>query len=202
MAQQKQQQKNSNTTFYTVMIVFLIALMVWAFTPLKIFESTWQAEQQQVIDYGGSRTNEWLLSQSMSKVSDFTKSGNSSEKSLGDNAFTSNSWSIERLYASIIWVNLIVYRAYILIMWVLLGMPFVAATAVDGFYTREINKESFISQSPIRHKMGVKLFHWLHAGVVAWLIIPWPMPFFIMPLTTIIIGSSLWFWISNLQKRL
>lgn len=202
MAEKKQQKSEGWGLFVTVTL--LIALLaIWAFTPAKIFESTWRSEQHQVIDYGGTATNEWILSQSMSKLGDFDKSANDSIKGMNNTSAVSiNVWLMERIEASVIWANLIAYRIYIFVMWVLLGMPLVAATAVDGFYTREIYKDSFISQSPIKHKMGVKVFHLVNIALVAWLITPLPMPFILLPGITIVMAMSLWFWVSNLQKRL
>lgn len=196
---EKKPQKSEGWGLFIVITLLMALLAIWAFTPVKIFESTWQSEQREIIENGGAATNEWILSQSMAKMANFDKSASDSIEGMDAGALV---WLMERVEASVIWANLIAYRIYIFVMWVLLGMPLVAATVVDGFYTREIHKDSFISQSPIKHKMGVKIFHLVNFALIAWLIIPLPMPFILLPGITIVMAMSLWFWVSNLQKRL
>jgi hypothetical protein len=170
------------------------------FTPYKIIESTWKSEQEQIIDYGGTETNEWLLSQSMPFVKDLaTKLRSSAENSSASQV---DAWLMERIDVSLIWINLFGYRLFVAVMWLLLCMPLLTSAIIDGFYTREINKDSFISQSPIKHKMGVKLTHYLLIAVVIWLIIPLPIPSWIIPCVMSVKAITSWFWISNLQKRL
>ena len=199
---EKKPQKSEGWGLFIAIILLMALLAIWAFTPVKLFESTWHSEQREIMENGGAATNEWILSQSMAKMANFDKSASDSIKGVNADALSINVWLMERIEASVIWANLIAYRIYIFVMWVLLGMPLVAATAVDGFYTREIHKDSFISQSPIKHKMGVKIFHLVNFALIAWLIIPLPMPFILLPGMTIVMAMSLWFWVSNLQKRL
>lgn len=199
MAQQKKQTE-SNSGFYALIFLLLVLLGIGLFTPYKIIESTWKSEQEQIIDYGGTETNEWLLSQSMPFVKDLaTKLRSSAENSSSSQV---DAWLMERIDVSLIWINLFGYRLFVAVMWMLLCMPLLTSAIIDGFYTREINKDSFISQSPIKHKVGVKLTHYLLIAVVIWLIIPLPIPSWIIPCVMSVKAITSWFWISNLQKRL
>ena len=199
MAQQKKQTE-SNSGFYALILLLLVLLGIGLFTPYKIIESTLKSEQEQIIDYGGTETNEWLLSQSMPFVKDLaTKLRSSAENSSSSQV---DAWLMERIDVSLIWINLFGYRLFVAVMWMLLCMPLLTSAIIDGFYTREINKDSFISQSPIKHKVGVKLTHYLLIAVVIWLIIPLPIPSWIIPCIMSVKSITSWFWISNLQKRL
>jgi hypothetical protein len=111
-------------------------------------------------------------------------------------------WATDRIYTSLIWLNLITYRSFTLLMWGLLGIPFVLAASVDGFYLREIRKTSFVSQSPIRHKIGIHFFKLVSVAVLVWLCIPVPMPFIVAPTVICFLALSLWLWVGHLQKRL
>ena len=199
MAQQKKQTE-SNSGFYALILLLLVLLGIGLFTPYKIIESTLKSEQEQIIDYGGTETNEWLLSQSMPFVKDLaTKLRSSAENSSSSQV---DAWLMERIDVSLIWINLFGYRLFVAVMWMLLCMPLLTSAIIDGFYTREINKDSFISQSPIKHKVGVKLTHYLLIAVVIWLIIPLPIPSWIIPCIMSVKSITSWFLICNLQKRL
>jgi hypothetical protein len=196
-----QKEKNeSNNGIYTLIFLVLLLLGFWLFTPLKTMESTWHSELTQIINDGGTQTNEWILSQSMLLVRGL--SINIIESADISSSSSLDSWLMERMYVTVIWLNLFGYRLFIAVMWALLCMPLVFASIIDGFYTREIYKETFISQSPVRHKMGVKTFNLLLVVVLIWLIIPIPIPVYVIPIIFIVKAISSWFWVSNLQKRL
>jgi hypothetical protein len=111
-------------------------------------------------------------------------------------------WLADRIYASVLWGTTVAYRAYALLMWGLLGIPLILAASVDGFYVREIRKTAFISQSPIRHKIGVHFFRLVSIAMVLWLFLPVPMPIIAAPAVVCFMALSLWLWVGNLQKRL
>lgn len=111
-------------------------------------------------------------------------------------------WLADRTYASVLWLSIVTYRAYALVMWLLLGIPLLLAAAVDGFYVREIRKNAFISQSPIRHKIGVHFMRIVGIAAVIWLMLPVPMPLIVAPTVLLFKALSIWLWMGNLQKRL
>lgn len=76
------------------------------------------------------------------------------------------------------------------------------AAYLDGHFVREIRKYSFVAQSPIRHKLGVRLIWIVLAGFAGWVMVPIPMPLLLAPMLIVLISYSLWLWVSNLQKRL
>ena len=63
-------------------------------------------------------------------------------------------------------------------------------------------KHSFVSQSPIRHKIGIHFFRLITVAMVVWLCLPVPAPIFVAPAVIGFMAFSLWLWASNLQKRL
>lgn len=101
-----------------------------------------------------------------------------------------------------LWLGLIAYRLQVLMGWLLPGVPIMLATYLDGHYVREIRKYSFVAQSPIRHKLGVRVMWIVLAGLAGWVIVPVPMPSLLAPILIVLISCSLWLWVSNLQKRL
>ena len=119
---------------------------------------------------------------------------------LGNSAFSR--WTQDRIMATWLWLGLIAYRLQVLMGWLLPGMPIILATYLDGHYVREIRKYSFVAQSPIRHKLGVRVMWIVLAGLAGWVIVPVPMPSLLAPTLIVLVSCSLWLWVSNLQKRL
>jgi hypothetical protein len=103
---------------------------------------------------------------------------------------------------SALWGGTVAYRVFTLLMWLIIGIPLIIAASIDGLYVREIRKTSFISQSPIRHKIGIHLFSLVNIALVFWLIMPVPMPIIAAPAVVCFIALSLWLWAGHLQKRL
>ena len=119
---------------------------------------------------------------------------------LGNSAFSR--WTQDRVMATWLWLGLIAYRLQVLMGWLLPGIPIMLATYLDGHYVREIRKYSFVAQSPIRHKLGVRVMWIVLAGLAGWVIVPVPMPSLLAPTLIVLVSCSLWLWVSNLQKRL
>lgn len=186
-------------SFFAVLL--LVGFMaVWALIPVRIIEATWQAEQQQMSAWAGERVNQWIALHTASVLSDIARDASKAADGLGQSGI--EHWLTGRIYASLIWANLITYRVFALLTWGLLGIPFVLAASVDGFYVREIRKTSFVSQSPILHKIGVQIFKLVSLVVLVWICIPVPMPFIAAPTVIFILAVSLWLWAGHLQKRL
>jgi hypothetical protein len=186
------------TFIATLLIAGLMA--AWALIPTKVLEATWQAEQQQMSAWAGESTNRWILSQTVGAMNGAAKDAERTAAGLGDSG--AERWLTDRIYASLLWASLIAYRAHALTMWGLLGIPLILAASVDGFYVREIRKTAFISQSPIRHKIGVHSFRLVGVAMVAWLCLPVPMPAIAALAVVCFAAVSLWLWVGHLQKRL
>ena len=181
-----------------LLCVGLIA--AWALVPGRVLEATWQAEQSQMKAWAGDASNRWIMSQAAGAMSDAAKDAEKTATALGNSLI--ERWLTDRIYASLLWANIIIYRAQALVMWGLLGMPLVLAASVDGFYVREIRKNAFISQSPIRHTIGVHFFRLVTIAMVVWLCLPIPVPIIAAPAVLLFASLSLWLWVGNLQKRL
>lgn len=198
MARQEQKRGEWGSFFAVLLLIGFLA--VWVLIPVRVIDATWQAEQQQMTRWAGEGANRWIVLQTASALSETAKDAGKAAASLSKSDI--ERWLTDRIYASLIWGNLITYRSFTLLMWGLLGIPFVLAASVDGFYLREIRKTSFVSQSPIRHKIGIHFFKLVSVAVLVWLCIPVPMPFIVAPTVIFFMALSLWLWVGHLQKRL
>jgi len=198
MARQEQKRGEWGSFFAVLLLIGFLA--AWALIPVRVIDATWQAEQQQMTRWAGEGANRWIVLQTASALSETAKDAGKAAASLSKSDI--ERWLTDRIYASLIWGNLITYRSFTLLMWGLLGIPFVLAASVDGFYLREIRKTSFVSQSPIRHNIGIHLFKLVSLAILVWLCIPVPMPFIAAPTVICFLALSLWLWVGHLQKRL
>ncbi|WP_126448260.1 DUF4400 domain-containing protein [Sulfuricystis multivorans] len=199
MARQEHQKRGEWGSFIAVLLIAAL-IAAWALIPVRAFEETWQAEQSQLVAWAGEATHRWITMQAAGIMADTAKEASKAAKDLGGSQI--EKWLTDRIYASLLWTNVVVYRAYTLMMWALLGMPLILAASIDGFYVREIRKTAFISQSPIRHKIGVHFFRLVSVAMVLWLFLPAPMPIIAAPAVVCFMALSLWLWMGNLQKRL
>lgn len=184
-----------------IAVILLAALLAaWALIPAATLDSSWRIEQEQMKSWAGESTNRWILSQAKSVLDDTAKVAAKAAAGLDGNQ--SEAWLVGRITVTLLWGSLIVYRLYALAMWGLLGIPLILAASVDGYYVREIRKHSFVSQSPIRHKVGIHFFRLAGIGMVVWLCLPVPVPTIAAPAVICFMAISMWLWVSNLQKRL
>lgn len=194
-----EQKKGEWATFIaTLLIVGMVA--VWALIPIRFMEATWQSEQNQMSSLAGKASDDWIKAQSAEILASFATDAKKTVSDLGDSQI--EDWLKGRIYVSLLWANLVVYRTASLLLWSLLGIPLILAASVDGFYVREIRKTSFVSQSPIRHKIGVHFFRLVSIAVIVWLGLPVPMPIVFAPMVVCFVAASMWLWVGNLQKRL
>ena len=181
-----------------VLIVGILA--VWAIIPLKVMESSWRTEQETMASWAGEGTRRWIESQAGEILNQVAIEGAKAVNGMGSSQI--DGWLAGRVYVTLLWASLVVYRAYVLMMWALIGIPLILAASLDGLYIREIRKHSFVSQSPIRHKIGIHFFRLVSIVMVVWLCLPIPAPVFVAPSVIGFMAFSLWLWASNLQKRL
>lgn len=198
MPRPEQKKGEWGTFIATLLIVGMVA--IWALIPIRVMEATWQSEQHQMSSWAGESSDGWIKAQAAGTLAALAEDAKKGADSLGDSQI--EHWLKGRIYTSLLWANLVAYRASALLMWSLLGVPLILAASVDGFYVREIRKTAFISQSPIRHKIGVHFFRLVSVAVVAWLCLPVPMPIITAPLVICFIAVSMWLWVGHLQKRL
>lgn len=198
-ARQSGRQRGEWSTFFAVLLAFAF-LAAWALIPPGVLETTWQGEQRQMTQWAGQQTNRWIVSKAAGSLRDAAMEAWNAADGLGGGRY--ETWMTERLYVTLLWANLVLYRAHTLLMWGLLGIPLILAASVDGFYVREIRKTAFVSQSPMRHMLGVRLFRLVTVAMLIWLCLPAPMPIMVAPLVIALAAVSLWLWVANLQKRL
>lgn len=199
MPRNDQRKPDPWATFIATLIAAAF-LAAWALIPPRVLESTWQLEQEQMSAWAGEHAQRWVLSESVAAMRETATDAERTAATLGDNGV--ERWLTDRIIASLLWANLVVYRAHALMMWGLLGIPLILAASVDGFYVRQIRKTSFISQSPIRHQIGVQSLRLVGVAMLAWLFLPVPMPAVAAPAVVCFAAFALWLWVGHLQKRL
>jgi len=188
--------------------VFIAVVATWLFIPPSIIRSAWQTERSEVYALAGPGEHLIFrqamngLQQSMAKeFREFLLEADAmGEGALGNSSFTQ--WTRLRLEATWLWMGLVVFRLHVLMGWLLPGIPLAIVAYLDGQYVREIRKFSFVAQSPIRHKLGIRVMWVVLIGLMGWLLVPVPLPALVAPTLTVAISYSLWLWVSNLQKRL
>lgn len=196
------ERQRSEWNGFIAVLLFIGLGAAWALIPSASLDTAWQAERQQMSAWAGDASQHWIMAQAAGAMKETLGHARQASGGLGDSPI--ERWLRDRIYFSLLWANLILFRGYALLMWGLLGIPLILAAAADGFYIREIRKTAFISQSPIRHKLGVHFFRWVSLGLILWLCLPAPTPFFAAPSVVLFLALSLslWLWLANLQKRL
>lgn len=194
-------------TFFAITI-FLCLVATWALVPPALIRSAWAKERIEIYTIAGMAENEiykrTMDDLTLSRAQDFRDFINDAE-SIGQGPFASielSHWTQGRIIATWLWIGLISYRLQVLMGWLLPGIPLMLATYLDGQFVREIRKYSFVAQSPIRHKLGVRVMWMVLCGIAGWILLPVAMPAFLAPVLIISVSYSLWLWVSNLQKRL
>jgi hypothetical protein len=202
--------KRADSGFGTALAigVFVVVLATWLFIHPSVIRGAWMAERGEVYALAGEGEHRVFgqvitsLQQTMSRdFQNFLLDADAmGQGQLGNVGFSQ--WTRSRIEATWLWLGLVIYRLHVLMGWLLPGIPLAIVAYLDGHYVREIRKFSFVAQSPIRHKLGIRVMWVVLIGLAAWLLVPVPLPAKIAPTLTVAISYSLWLWVSNLQKRL
>lgn len=201
-------QNDSGLGMVVAIGVFILVVATWVFIPPATIRAAWMHERTEVHMLAGEGEQLMFaesmrqLQQSMSRdfrvfLQDADAIG---DGPLGNQGFSQ--WTRSRIEATWLWLGLVTYRLKVLSGWLLPGIPLVIVTYLDGHYMREIRKYSFVAQSPIRHKLGIRVTWIVIIGLGIWVTVPIPLPAMIAPILTVSLAYSLWLWVSNLQKRL
>lgn len=182
------------------MAFILIVMLTLGFMPSKSMTAAWEGERRMTTAVGSVRFDKWIVLESDKITAGWGEAANEAMNHTGDSAVSHI--VNERIYVAFVWLRLIAYRAISLMFWSLIGIPFVFAAAIDGYYVREIRKESFISQSPIRHKLGASAMQHSTLAVLVWIFLPISAPPLIAPLLIGVASFACWIWLANLQKRI
>jgi len=188
--------------------VFVAVLATWLFIPPSVIRGAWLTERGEVFALAGEGEHRVFgqtmtsLQQTMSRdFQNFLRDADTmGQGPLGNVGFSQ--WTRSRIEATWLWLGLVIYRLHVLMGWLLPGIPLAIVAYLDGHYMREIRKFSFVAQSPIRHKLGIRVMWVVLIGLSAWLLVPVPLPAIVAPMLTVALAYSLWLWVSNLQKRL
>ena len=195
-------------SIFFAITVFILVVATWVFIPPEVIRSAWMVERAEMYAMTGKGESivygrifddlqTSLAGNFRGYISDAEAMG---QGPLGNSAFSR--WAQDRIMATWLWIGLIAYRLQVLMGWLLPGIFIILATYLDGHYVREIRKYSFVAQSPIRHKFGIRVMWIVMTGLAGWLMVPVPMPSLLAPALIVLISCSLWLWVSNLQKRL
>ncbi len=201
-------QSDSGLGMVVALGVFILVVATCVFIPPATIRAAWMHERAEVHALAGEgeqgifAESMGQLQQSMSRdfrafLQDADAMG---DGPLGNQGFSQ--WTRSRIEATWLWLGLVTYRLNVLSGWLLPGIPLVIVAYLDGHYMREIRKYSFVAQSPIRHKLGIRVTWIVIIGLGIWVTVPIPLPALIAPMLTVSLAYSLWLWVSNLQKRL
>lgn len=192
--------KPENWAGFIAILLLVGFFILWGLMPPAAVDSAWQAEQAQLTTLGWEASHRWVMHQANPTLAELANETGQLATGLGHTPF--EQWLAGRLYVSLLWISIGIYRVQLLIMWALLGIPLALAAAVDGLSVREIRKHAFVSQSPIRHRMGVYGVRVSGVGLLIWICLPMALPALLAPAMFVGLALSLWMWAGNLQKRL
>lgn len=197
--------KENKHSFASLMLVFIIfgTLAILVFVPVELLEKVRNVEQESVIRWLGKEADQWV----MEKIFIFLQEANNEiQGNLTDADMTGNAmidaWFIKRLYATLLWLHVVIYRIGVLGMWFIFAIPVIVGAISDGYLKREISKANFSSQSPVMHKYGMDTFKGILLLLLGWIIIPWHITMLSAPFGILIMSMSIWTWISNAPKRI
>ena len=201
-AQSSKENKHSFASIILVLVLFG-SLAVLVFVPVGIFESVRDSEQASIQNWLGQEADQWVMLQIFEFLQAVNREAN---QALDSAAFTGNDkidgWFSQRIYATLVWGHVVLYRSGVLLMWGVFAIPVVLATVMDGYWRREISKTNFSSQSPVLHKSGMDTTKATLALMLAWVFIPWHISMVVAPIGIFTIGAAAWLWISNAPKRI
>lgn len=184
--------------FITALVLALLTTIL--LLPEQVIRQTAEVEREQMILWTGKSASEWVGIHSKEFIEDLPDKA--SEITSLDINQTFKDWMVDRIYVSLIWYDVFVYRMFSAVVWFLVIFPLFMAASIDGYYLREIRKSMFTSQSPLKLRIG-SLFSVLSmAGIIVWLLIPIPIPVITAPMLIIVLVFSCWIWTANLQKRI
>lgn len=184
-----------------IIIVLIVALVTtFIFLPEQVIRQTAEAEREQILLWTGKSASDWVGIRSAEFMRELSEEY--SKLTIPDMNQTFKDWITNRLYTSLLWYDVFVYRMFSAVIWFLIISPLFMAASVDGYYLREIRKSMFTSQSPLRLRIGSIFLILSMIGIFAWLLIPLPVPVLTAPLLIIVMAFSCWIWTANLQKRI
>lgn len=198
-------QKENKHSFASILLVLVLfgTLGVLVLVPVHVFESVRVSEQDSIQNWLGHEADQWV----MLRIFDILQLANHEMMQVIDGVAISGNnkidgWLIQRVYASLVWAHVVLYRGGVLLMWLAFGIPVVLATFIDGYLRRQISKTNFSSQSPVLHKSGMDIFKASSALLVSWMLIPWHITMLAAPFGIFTIGAAAWLWISHAPKRI
>lgn len=184
--------------FIIIMVVAFIALCL--FLPENVIRQTAELERQQMLIWGGQGATNWVGLQTAEFLKDLSLEVSRITSLDINQAF--KDWLVDRLLAGLLWYDVFAYRMFSAVIWFMVICPFMMAACADAYYLREIRKSMFVSQSPLRLRIGSIFSILSFFLMIAWLIVPLPVPAIVAPVLIITLAFSSWIWMANLQKRI
>ena len=198
----KKDKGSSGSGAVITMFVILGAIAVWSLISPEFLMNSLQAERAFAVQMGGIDSDRWIYTQSISAGTDLLKDSTSAIKDTQALPSMVKNWSQERIIVSWLWYSLIIYRAYTLLLYFFILLPYVIPITMDGCGVREIRMHRISSQSPMKHRFGVILSNTTLICAAIWIVLPFPIPSVVAPLAIMAVGMAGWIWLVNLQKRI
>jgi len=193
---------NRTNPWWTFIAFILLAGLIatWFLIPRQVLEQTRIVDRQQMASLAGDNANHWVNSKASESMLEF--SGELAKAASFEITDELKGWVLDRIYITLLWSDIVFYRVYSFALWILIAFPILLAASSDGVLVREIRKNMFISQSPLRLSIGANLFVFSFALLLLWLFMPFPLPAILAPCLILLVVFSLWMWMSNIQKRI
>jgi len=184
--------------FIIPLLIGFVALCL--FLPEQIVRQTAELEREQILLWGGKGVANWVGMQTAEFTRDLSLEVSKLSSLNMNQAFSD--WLIDRFYAGLLWCDVFAYRLFSIVVWFLVIFPFMMAASMDAYYLREIRKSMFTSQSPLRLRIGFIFSMLSLLMIIAWLMVPIPIPVILAPVLIILMTFAAWLWMANLQKRI
>lgn len=202
MATKQSENKHSFASLILV-VVILGSLAVLAFVPMEIFDAVRMREQRQIVSWLGEESDQWIMDRILDALSWMNSHAvEAMEASAASGNTKIDTWIVQRIHATTIWIHVVLYRMGMLLMWLIFGLPCMLAAFIDGHFQRRISQSSFSSQSPMLHKSGVELTKIVLALLLAWIFAPLFISTIVAPIAIAGFSVGWWMWVAHLQKRL
>ena len=206
----KESKKRGFFWFVLVLLLNEIALVFLLLPKSRVvevsaYEERLVAEQlnretlEYVVEKSGQAFKDWLLDTGVVEAS-FSLCGSKGRDRFDDRGL--GSWLYKRITVSWMVVRQMMFRWYVMALWVPGIVIFAPPLLLDGMMQREIRKYQLAYSSPaVQHKTRIVMLM-LGGSVVLVPLLPISVPPMAYPAAIALGGLSLWWMVLNMQKRI
>ncbi|BBM67927.1 hypothetical protein VA249_45730 (plasmid) [Vibrio alfacsensis] len=105
------------------------------------------------------------------------------------------------IYGIVLNVDFALLRLWSLKIWLAAMIVFTGASALSGYWIREIKKHGFEYSSPMRHGIGRRIFYTLPIVGIFYVVAPIALPSFFVPIACLVYSFAVMTIVANTIKR-